>query len=52
VPIEQQITTIIDSDIERNKWKKRLDQYSLEKEQTLTMTLTAIFGSTSSSVPL
>jgi len=52
IPVEQQITAIIDSDIERGKWKKRLDQYSLEKEQTLTTTLTAIFGKTSSSVPL
>jgi processive 1,2-diacylglycerol beta-glucosyltransferase len=51
-PVEQQITTIIDSDIERSKWKKRLDIYRLEKEHTLETTLINIFGKESSSIPL
>lgn len=51
-PIEPQITAILDSDIERSKWKKRLQQYSLEKEQSVTTTLNAIFGKESSRIPL
>ncbi|OMP66787.1 MGDG synthase family glycosyltransferase [Domibacillus epiphyticus] len=50
--VEKQITAIIESDIERNKWKKRLDMYRLEKEHTLESTLMNIFGKEPSSIPL
>ncbi len=51
-PVEQQITAIIDSDIERSKWKKRIEMYRFEKEHSLETTLIDIFGKESSSIPL
>ncbi|OKL36477.1 MGDG synthase family glycosyltransferase [Domibacillus mangrovi] len=51
-PVEQQITAIIDNEIECNKWKKRIDMYRFEKEHSLETTLVNIFGKESSLIPL
>lgn len=52
LPIESQITAVIDSTIEWRKWKKSLYQYHMEKEDALDAILITIFGRSSSLIPL